>query len=72
MVSFWINYCDLGYSYEELVELGFGLFLVMVFDVNDDLLVIMGCVGSLLVGGFVGVIYFKGIGWMLIEEFFGK
>ncbi|MCG9711071.1 hypothetical protein L1D46_20075 [Pseudoalteromonas sp. Isolate3] len=71
-VSFWTNYCDLGYSHEELVELGFGLPSIIVLDANDDLSVITGRAGSGLAGGFVGAIYLEGIGWMSTEEFFGK
>ena len=71
-ISFWTNYCDLGYSHEELVELGFGLPSVMVLDANEDLSMITGRAGSPLSGGFVGAIYLKGIGWMSSAEFFAK
>jgi hypothetical protein len=71
-ISFWTNYCDLGYSHEELVELGFGLPSVMVLDANEDLSMITGRAGSPLSGGFVGAIYLKDIGWMSSAEFFAK
>lgn len=71
-VSFWTNYCDMGYSHEELVDLGFGLPSITVLDANADLSMITGRAGSPRSGGFHGAIYLEGIGWMSSKEFFSK
>jgi hypothetical protein len=71
-ISLWTDYCGLGYSHDELVDLGFGLPSVTVLDANEDLSMITGRAGSPLAGGFVGAIYLEGIGWMSSKEFFSK
>lgn len=71
-INLWTDYCGLGYSHDELVDLGFGLPSVIVLDANEDLSMITGRAGSPLAGGFVGAIYLEGIGWMSSKEFFSK
>lgn len=71
-IARWTNYCDYGYDHESLVAAGAGLPRMTLLDASDDLSVITARAGSLLSGGFKGAIYLKGIGWMTMENFFGR